>query len=275
MLHSKLNTQPSIDFFSELSKIVNNKKEQPNINAQPKINTQNISSEPLKTSNSSELYELSESSVITEKSNIIISNTNVTDSTENNFCLISKEKLHPNHITLICKHKFNYIPIYKEVIYQKYKINNIYEITKLSSYQIKCPYCRTITNNLLPYIPYPSVKLIKNVNSPEYDCMDATKCSYTIKRYGANKTNTSCNKNALYYQEENVLFCPSHYKKYKDKSDSKLICDSNEKSSIATNTNTITNTLRCCALLKSGKNVGKPCNSIISVDGSTFCKRHS
>jgi hypothetical protein len=254
MLHSKLNTQPSIDFFSELSKIMNNIHEPINKNAQ------NILLEP---------------SLITEPSYIIISNsntnsnTNVTESTENNVCLISKEKLHPNHITLVCNHKFNYIPIYKEVIYQKNKINTLYEITKLSSYQIKCPYCRTITNNLLPYIPYPSVKLIKNVNSPEYDCMDAIKCSHIIKRHGANKMNTTCNKNALYYEEENVLFCPSHYKKNKDKCDSKVSsCISKDKSDATT-------IPRCCAVLKSGKNIGKPCNSIISIDGSTFCKRHS
>ena len=244
MLPSKLNTQPSIDFFSELSKIVNNKHEPCNINAQI------ISSEP---------------------SNIIISTSTsastVNDSTEINYCLISKEKLHPNHITLICNHKFNYIPIYKEVIYQKNKTNTLYEITKLSSHQIKCPYCRTITNNLLPYIPYPSVKIIKNVNSPEYDCMNATKCSHIMKYSDANKITTTCNKNALYYEEENVLFCPAHYKKYKDKCDNKEKSGSKDKPS--------TNTPRCSAILKSGKNNGKPCNSIISIDGSIFCKRHS
>ena len=32
---------------------------------------------------------------------------------------------------------------------------------------------------------------------------------------------------------------------------------------------------RCTAILKSGVNIGKPCNSIISIDGSQFCKRHS
>jgi len=237
MLASKLNTQPSIDFFSELSKIVNNKHESPNTNAQT---------------------ILSESS---EPSNLIISTPTANDSTEINYCLISKEKLHPNHITLTCNHKFNYIPIYKEVIYQKNKTNTLYEITKLSSNQIKCPYCRTITNNLLPYIPYPSVKIIKNVNSPEYDCMDATKCSHITKHCDANKITTTCKKNALYYEEENVLLCPAHYKKYKEKSGSK------EKHS--------TNTPRCSAVLKSGKNIGNPCNSIISMDGSIFCKRHS
>lgn len=250
MLASKLNTQPSIDFFSELSKIVNNKHESPNTNAQT------ILSEPTKSSESS------------EPSNLIISTPTANDSTEINYCLISKEKLHPNHITLTCNHKFNYIPIYKEVIYQKNKTNTLYEITKLSSNQIKCPYCRTITNNLLPYIPYPSVKIIKNVNSPEYDCMDSTKCSHITKHCDANKITTTCKKNALYYEEENVLLCPAHYKKYKEKSGSKEKHSTNkEKYS--------TNTPRCSAVLKSGKNIGNPCNSIISMDGSIFCKRHS
>lgn len=243
MLASKLNTQPSIDFFSELSKIVNNIREPPIINAQT------ISSDS------------------SEPSNIIISNATTNDSTEINYCLISKEKLHPNHITLTCNHKFNYIPIYKEVIYQKNRINTLYEVTKLSSYQIKCPYCRTITNNLLPYIPYPSVKRIKNVNSPEYDCMNATKCSHMTKQSDANKITTTCNKNALYYEEENVLFCPSHYKTYKEKCANKEKSGSKDKPSV--------DTPKCGAILKSGKNVGKPCNSIISIDGSIFCKRHS
>jgi hypothetical protein len=82
-----------------------------------------------------------------------------------------------------------------------------------------------------------------------------------MKKCDANKITTTCKKNALYYEEENVLLCPAHYKKYKEKSGSK------EKHS--------TNTPRCSAVLKSGKNIGNPCNSIISMDGSIFCKRHS
>ena len=36
-----------------------------------------------------------------------------------NVCLISKEGLNDNFITLPCKHTFNYIPLYKEIILQK------------------------------------------------------------------------------------------------------------------------------------------------------------
>jgi hypothetical protein len=34
-------------------------------------------------------------------------------------CLITDEKLRKDHITLKCGHKFNYVPLFKEVIFQK------------------------------------------------------------------------------------------------------------------------------------------------------------
>ena len=236
MLPSKLNTQPpqnSIDFFSELSKIMQT--------------TSSSSCSPH------------------ESSNIVISSS--PPSNDEIICLISKEKLHPNHITLKCNHKFNYMPIYKEVLYQKTKSNTMYEVTKLQPYQIKCPYCRTITNKLLPFIPYPSVKLAKNIHSAGSDCLSTKKCSYIIKTRATNSTticDSNCHKNALYYEAENLLLCPGHYKKHIAKSPIG-----------ATKVEKVSTKPRCTATLKSGVNIGKPCNSIISIDGSQFCKRHS
>lgn len=255
MLPSKLNTQHvqnSIDFFSELSKII-----------------QNTSSESLTEANTNTNTNTSESS---ESSNVIIC-PSTSPSSDDNICLISKDKLHPNHITLKCNHKFNYIPIYKEVLYQKTKSNPIYEVTKLQSYQIKCPYCRTITNKLLPFIQYPTVKLAKNIHSTGSDCLPTTKCSHIIKKRDTNKVNsdTKCDKNALYYEAENLLFCPTHYKKYMSKNPTASTSSTSSTGSIAIETTKP----RCVAILKSGINVGKPCNSVISIDGSQFCKRHS
>ena len=214
----------------------------------------------------SKILESSKSSESLESSNVVIC-PSTSHSSDDNICLISKDKLHPNHITLKCNHKFNYIPIYKEVLYQKTKSNPIYEVTKLQSYQIKCPYCRTITNKLLPFIQYPSVKLAKNIHSTGSDCLPTTKCSHIIKKRDAGKVNgdTKCDKNALYYEAENLLFCPTHYKKYMSKN------PTGSTSSTAIETTKP----RCVAILKSGVNVGKPCNSFISIDGSQFCKRHS
>ena len=241
MLPSKLNTQPSetsIDFFSELSKIVQS--------TAPTIPTSDSSINAPST---------------TEPSNSIISTSS--SSSYDNICLISKEPLHPNHITLSCNHKFNYIPIYKEVLYQKTKFNTLYEVTKLNYDQIKCPYCRTITNKLLPFIPYPCVKLAKNIHSSGSNCMPVAKCSHVIKKRIDDDTSceTKCNKNALYYETENLLLCQTHYKKYVAKKGVNKTVSSGKP--------------RCTAVLKSGTNKGKPCNSIISIDGSQFCKRHS
>ena len=64
---------------------------------------------------------------------------------DNNICLITMDNLDKNSINLVCGHKFNYEPLFKEIENQKKK--NMLEITKLSSYQIKCPYCRTNIDN--------------------------------------------------------------------------------------------------------------------------------
>ena len=74
-------------------------------------------------------------------------------STDENICKITYEPLSDNFITLTCKHKFNYIPLYNEVVSQKVKTSYL-ETHRLRTKQIKCPYCRTITNALLPFIPF-------------------------------------------------------------------------------------------------------------------------
>jgi hypothetical protein len=73
-------------------------------------------------------------------------------------CLITNEPLNAFHIMLGCGHKFNYEPLYQEVLRQKGRLgmHNYYE--KIGINQIKCPYCRTLSNQLLPYIgPHPTI----------------------------------------------------------------------------------------------------------------------
>ena len=60
-------------------------------------------------------------------------------------CLITHDKLEENYITLACGHKFNYLPLYHEVV--KQKSGSILETAYLALNQIKCPYCRIKTNN--------------------------------------------------------------------------------------------------------------------------------
>jgi hypothetical protein len=74
------------------------------------------------------------------------------NSINDDFCLISNLKLTTNFVELKCGHKFNYGPLYKDIFNHKKKFNNMEQIkTKLKQNQIRCPYCRNIQDELLPY----------------------------------------------------------------------------------------------------------------------------
>jgi hypothetical protein len=79
----------------------------------------------------------------------------------NHLCLISYHPLDIDHVSLACGHKFNYIPLYKEVIKQKTRYDTLNtEILKYN--EIKCPYCRNKQASLLP--PREDVEQIHGVN---------------------------------------------------------------------------------------------------------------
>lgn len=67
-------------------------------------------------------------------------------------CLISGEKLDDSFVQLNCGHKFNYNPIFKDIYNHKIFYNcSERGGSRLNNMQIRCPYCRTIQNQLLPY----------------------------------------------------------------------------------------------------------------------------
>jgi len=124
-------------------------------------------------------------------------------------CLISNLPLDDNHITLNCNHKFNYVSIYNEVVYQKTK--RLLDNASLRLHEIKCPYCRSITDKLLPYYKFYSVKQIKGVNLPMHLCMKMNECSYitkTVKCTGSaclTKDGYLCNKHLKQTKSEETL----------------------------------------------------------------------
>jgi hypothetical protein len=113
--------------------------------------------------------------ISTKDFNMLLLNVLSNENTFDNRCLITNELLEEEFITLNCKHTFNYQAIYKEVIQQKTKINGL-ETTKLKLYEIKCPYCRNITPNLLP--PKKYFTSIYGVNTPLKYCMGLKSCKY-------------------------------------------------------------------------------------------------
>jgi len=117
-------------------------------------------------------------------------------------CLISNELLDNNAITLICNHKFNFLELYNEVTEQKTK--KLLDNSKLRLNEIKCPYCRTVNNKIMPYFKYYEHKLVKGVNSPPDLSIQLYECSYI------DKTSNKCGKNACITKYG--IFCNNHFK---------------------------------------------------------------
>ena len=135
-----------------------------------------------------------------------ILNNNETDKdendNENNLCLITNSVLKDNFITLDCGHRFNIEPLYHEVVWQKTK--KYLDNAKLKLNEIKCPYCRSITNKLLPNHKYYDVKQISGVNFPPHLCMKIYSCEFLLK------TGFPCNNSACL--TKNGVLCNKHTK---------------------------------------------------------------
>ena len=120
----------------------------------------------------------------------------------NEKCLISDELLQTNYITLECKHKFNYLELYNEIVEQKTK--KILDNSKLKLNEIKCPYCRAITKNILPYFKYYNTKIINGVNHPPDLSLKLNECQYI------EKNSELCRKNAC--TTKFGVLCNNHVK---------------------------------------------------------------
>lgn len=126
------------------------------------------------------------------------------DCSEEKCCLITHDTLEQNSITLTCGHTFNYLPLYHEIIKQK-SFSNL-ETAYLAINQIKCPYCRTITNKLLPEINHPEVQSKRGVNYPVKYCMKLYSCNWLY--LSGKKMGCKCDAGAT--SSEFGIFCNKH-----------------------------------------------------------------
>jgi hypothetical protein len=84
---------------------------------------------------------------------------------DKNRCLISNELLTDKHITLNCGHKFNYKPLYYDIMNHKKKFNYLEgKNGKLNVNEIRCPYCRTKQSGVIPYYEELGLEKINGVN---------------------------------------------------------------------------------------------------------------
>jgi len=80
---------------------------------------------------------------------------------------------------------------------------------RLLRHQIKCPYCRNVSDKLIPFVPSEEgVERVKGVNSPDSMCMDHHDCSWVFKS-GKNK-NCPCKKKG--FETECGKLCETHWK---------------------------------------------------------------
>ena len=121
---------------------------------------------------------------------------------QDTLCLIDGLKLENNFIKLDCGHSFNYMALHNEIVYQKTK--KILDNARLRLNEIKCPYCRKISNNLLPYFKYYNIEQIKGVNYPNNYSLKMNSCQYIDKK------NNKCNDNACITCFGS--FCNKHFK---------------------------------------------------------------
>jgi len=142
---------------------------------------------------------------------------------DDTLCLITGLPLLGNHVQLACGHKFNYVPIYKEICSQKR--HQTLEVAKLGTHEVKCPYCRRIQNGLLPFDQEYGHKRY-GVNHPPSKVYRGNKCQALLK--SGKRKGAACAKACI------KQFCKLHH--------------------------TQTLQVKCSAILKSGKRKGELCN---------------
>ena len=175
------------------------------------------------------------------------------DSDQADTCLISHEPLCTPFVTLSCGHRFNYCPLFNEVVEQKKTRSeggNSLEATRLFPSQIKCPYCRNVENHVLPFFPGMGVPKTNYVNAPRKWSLLPCKCESVMK--SGKRKGEPCGK-------------PSHGR----------LCDKHMDR--ASNSPPL---LHCVAVLGSGARKGSPCgakgSSCLLAGGTekVLCKRH-
>jgi len=151
-------------------------------------------------------------------------------------CQITSLPLETNYVTLECNHKFNYGALFKEICRQKYDFKT-YEFSMLPKkeqslirasqldYFIKCPYCRNIQFNILPYYEELGLEKKYGINSldtslPTYQLNKPPLSSlgiyyghddYTFQMFGVLFKKGQCCNESIHYISQVKNKCQSIY----------------------------------------------------------------
>ena len=168
-----------------------------------------------------------------------------------NICLISKEPLQDDHVTLKCTHKFNYEPLVNELINQKQYSEQ--EIIQLKMYEVKCPYCRCVQKGVIPYNENSHIDKISGINWPPTKMYKGNKCSAILK--SGKRKNQECGKACINF------YCVKHIPKTNQIITMSPACNG------------------CTVILKTGKRKGEKCNARCKIskpgdNSPPMCGRH-
>ena len=104
-----------------------------------------------------------------------------TDLIDEHKCLITGLNLVDKFVTMSCGHKFNYIPLYNDLVNYKLKFNESERANnKLLYNEIRCPYCRKKQNELLPYYEELGLNKVNGVNYYDENILNYNKCAYKL-----------------------------------------------------------------------------------------------
>jgi len=241
--------------------------------------------------------------------------TNINDNIDNNeiiYCLISNMPLTENFVMLECGHKFNYEPLFNDLVNHKQKFNNM-ERCMLKSTDIRCPYCRKVQHKLLPYyedLGFEKVHgvnyldSVKILNDTGINKWEIGQCCFMALDLSGNEGVSCINQTVTTVEPTGKKYCYVHkyiayhqYVKQKKMEIKQKIKEEKMKIKLAekekkllekqlskskTKKETIINmndnviisgvSNLCNQLLKTGPNKGKECGCKVYKDN--FCKRH-
>ena len=133
----------------------------------------------------------------------------------NDTCLITYEPLIENYVTMECGHKFNYIPLFNDIINHKLKYNTLehYKSGKLKFNEIRCPYCRNKQTTLLPYYEHMGLSKVNGVNYLDPSIVNSNgsiynKCCYKTVNNKFNDTLPESEENNKYIHCNSVYASP-------------------------------------------------------------------
>jgi len=139
-------------------------------------------------------------------------------------CLITNDLLIDHFVTMKCGHKFNYVPLYKDLLNHKKIFNNMESSNSfLKKNEIRCPYCRKKQNELLPYYKELGLKRINGVNNyytyvvPVDDNDNDKKCQFLIENELFNTTiSENETTNPKFVKCNKFTYIKSNFTKYND-----------------------------------------------------------